>query len=87
MTYSAGEIGLVAEVCKEGVEFVLDTGLEAREQKRDQSGERKLAIAAEGLGIEADGVEEFGGGEEFSKTYKNTQEARRRRVRNVHRLG
>lgn len=70
----APQFGAVIEVRGEDVEFVLDAGGQARQQRRQQLSKRELAVAAKGGRLEANGVEEFRGVKVGCEGAQNFQE-------------
>ncbi len=53
------EAGLAYQVREEGIEFVLDAGLEAGQQGHDQNGKSQNALAEQGIGFEPGLLEQF----------------------------
>ena len=52
-------VGAIAQVPEELIEFRLDGGVDAGEQKTDDGGQRQGAAAGEMFGAEASGVKEL----------------------------
>ncbi len=55
----APQVGTVIEIGGKGVEFILDTGGETREQGREQADKREFAVAEESVGTETNRSEQF----------------------------
>ena len=69
----AHQVRLLLQVRKKGVELVLKAGFEAGEEECDERRKGQLARAAEGIRIEANGVEQFSGAEVLAKPNQDCQ--------------
>jgi len=69
--YPPNQIGLVDQMGEEGIELVLNAGLEAGQQGDDQDGKGQESLTKKGIGIEAGRKEKFVGVEIVDKVDKN----------------
>ena len=66
------EVGLIRQMGEEGIEFVLNAGLEAREHGGDQDGKGQNPLSEKGTGFESRRTKQFVGMKIAREPYKNT---------------